>query len=109
MSKYCGRIGFACTVEDPAESGIWVEKIVERTYYGEVNRNARRWSNPGKVNEDIDISNELSILSDAYAYQNLSNIRYLTWMGNKWKVSNIDIQYPRLNLTIGGLYNGEQD
>jgi hypothetical protein len=28
-------------------------------------------------------------------------------MGANWKISNVEVHYPRLILTIGGVYNGE--
>lgn len=108
MAKYCGKIGYAILEEIPAGSGVSVENIVERTYYGDVVRNTRRISANDKVNSDIEISNEFSIVSDPFAAQNFHSIRYVTYMGSKWRVSSVDVQYPRLILTVGGLYNGQQ-
>ena len=108
MAKFYGQIGFAQTVEEPEDSGIWVEKIIERNYYGDVLRISRRWEAGQKINDDITVSNEISILSDPFVTQHIPWIRYVTWNGLKWKVSNVDFDYPRLKLSIGGLYNGEQ-
>lgn len=108
MAKFYGQIGFAQTVEEPEDSGIWVEKIIERSYYGDVLRISRRWEAGQKINDDITVSNEISILSDPFVTQHIPWIRYVTWNGLKWKVSNADVDYPRLKLSIGGLYNGEQ-
>lgn len=104
--KYCGMLGFAVSQENPAGSGIWTETITEKTYYGDVNRFAKKSSGSNKVIEDIDISNEISILMDPFLSNNLTALRYVTWMNTKWKVTSIDIQYPRCNLSIGGVYNG---
>lgn len=104
MAKWYGKIGFADTVE--TEPGVWVEQIVERSYYGDLIRNSRRLQNSGSINDDINISNELSIVADPYANQNFFAIRYVEFMGAKWKVSNVDVEYPRLVLAIGGVYNG---
>jgi hypothetical protein len=35
-------------------------------------------------------------------------MRYVEFMGTKWKITNIEVQYPRLTLSIGGEYNGQQ-
>lgn len=106
MSKFYGNIGYACIVE--SNPGVWIEKIIERSYYGEVIRNTRRLqSNSDQLNDDINVANEISILADPYAYQNFHMMRYIAFMGAKWKISNVEVQYPRLRLTIGGLYNGE--
>lgn len=104
MAKFYGSIGFAKTVE--TEPGIWEEDIIENKYYGDVLQNTRRLQNSESTNDDIDISNRISIVADPYANQNFHVMRYVEFMGAKWKVSNVDVQYPRLILTIGGVYNG---
>lgn len=106
MAKFYGQIGFVQTVEDPPESGIWEEQVTERNYYGDVNKAVRRWESAQKVNDDINVSNEISILSDPYVTQNIPWIKYVAWNGAKWKVSSVEVQYPRLILSLGGVYNG---
>lgn len=104
MAKWYGVIGFAETVE--TEPGVWKEEIIQRTYYGDIIRNFRKLENSGGVNDNINISNEISVVADPYANKNFYLIRYVSFMGTKWKVNNIEVQYPRLILSIGGVYNG---
>ena len=104
MAKFYGVIGFAETVE--TSPGIWTEQITERKYYGDVIRNSRRLQSTDQVNDDITISNEISIIADPYANGHFYSIRYVEFMGTKWKVSNAEVKYPRLVLSLGGLYNG---
>lgn len=104
MAKYYGKIGYNESVE--TTPGVWEEKITERSYYGDVVRNARRLQSTDKVNDDINVINEISIVADPYAMNNFHSMRYVEFMGAKWKVSNVEVQYPRLILTLGGLYNG---
>lgn len=104
MGKFCGLIGFAETVEDPP--GIWTEKITERTYYGDVTKNVRKLEAGESVNDDVNIANSISILADPYACEHIYAMRYVVWFGSKWKVKSVEVAYPRLNLTVGGLYNG---
>lgn len=106
MAKFYGQIGFVQTVENPPESGIWEQQVTERNYYGDVNKAVRRWESAQKVNDDINVSNEISILSDPYVTQNIPWIKYVLWNGAKWKVSSVEVQYPRLILSLGGVYNG---
>lgn len=106
MAKWSGKVGFETTLE--TEPGIWKEKIIEKPYYGDVIRNARRLESSGVINDGVNISNEISFVADPYARENFHAICYIEFMGTKWKVSNIDVQYPRLVLSIGGIYNGEQ-
>ena len=103
MAKFCGVIGYAVTKE--TEPGIWEEQIVEVEYFGEVIRNTRRINAPGKVNDDISISNQISIIADPFANNNFHAMKYVVFMGAKWKVSEVTVEYPRLILSIGGLYN----
>ena len=104
MAKYFGSIGYAETTE--TSPGIVKEQIVSRDYYGDVIRNNRRLENSDKVNDDINITNQISIVSDPYAIDNFWKIRYATFMGQKWKVKDVNVEFPRLILTLGGLYHG---
>lgn len=105
MARYYGIIGFA---EGQAETvpGVWDEVIVERPYYGDVVRITRRLQGGEHLNDNITVSNEISIVSDPYALQNFHAIRYVAWMGTKWKVTSVEVQYPRLILSIGDEYHG---
>lgn len=105
MAKWFGKIGYAETVE--TEPGIWEEKITEREYFGDLLRNTRRLQSASQVNDNIDISNEISIVADPYANENFHSMRYAEFGGTKWKITSVDVQYPRLNLSLGGVYNGD--
>ena len=104
MAKWFGKIGYAETVE--SKPGVWKEQITEREYFGDLLRNSRRLQSSSSLNDNVTISNEISILADQFAYQNFHSIRYAEFTGTKWKVSNIEVQYPRLILTLGDVYNG---
>ena len=104
MAKWFGKIGFNVGTQETSPS-VYKETIEEREYYGDLIRNARRLQTTDKVNDDIEISNELSIVADPYAVQNSHMMRYAEFMGTKWKISSVEVQYPRLLLTLGGVYN----
>ena len=103
MSKYCGKIGFATTIE--TIPGNWEEQFTERIYYGDLIRNSRKLQSSGNQNDNITISNEISIVADPFAYENFHAIRYAEFMGSKWKVTSVDVQHPRLILSLGEVYN----
>lgn len=105
MAKWYGEIGFAKTVE--TKPGVWVEQITKRNYYGDVTRDSRRLQTADKLNDNVNISNQISIISDPYANENFHSMRYAFYMGTRWKITDIEVQYPRLNLTLGGVWNGE--
>lgn len=104
MPKYFGKVGFAESVE--TAPGIWEDRIVERSFYGDVVRDLRRLQNHTKLNDDVTITNSFSIIADKYAYANFHKIRYLEYMGTKWKVESVDASTPpRLTLDVGAVYN----
>lgn len=106
MSKFHGKIGYAVTRENPPHSGIWEDTIIERPYNGEEIRAISRWSFGRGVNDNVNISNSVSIVADAYAYNNFMQMRYLEFNGCLWKIESAEIQRPRLILSVGGIYNG---
>ena len=105
MAKFYGKIGYGETKE--IKPGVWDETITERLYFGDVNKLSRRLKTDDKVIDNINISNEISILADPFAYENFSTIKYVEYMGAKWKVTNVEVKFPRLTLVTGGLYNGK--
>lgn len=107
MAKYYGKIGFGTTVEDPVDSGICKEKITVRPYSGDVLNNTRRIELADNVNADLNISNRISIVADPYAKLNFHSMRYAEYLGSKWRISSVEVSFPRLILNLGGLYNGE--
>lgn len=107
MAKFYGVIGYNTgTVEAPPESGIWVDEITERSYYGDVVRNMRQLREGELINDDISVSNSISVVADPFAYENIFAMRYIRWMGTLWVVSTVDVQRPRLLLSLGGVYHG---
>ena len=106
MGKWHGKIGYAETVE--TNPGIWEEQITERSYYGDVISNRWMRQDSSNINGNINISNRISVVADSFARENCSFMRYIEYAGTKWEISDVEIQYPRLILNIGGVYNGEQ-
>lgn len=103
MARFAGKIGFVRTVEK--EGSVWEEETIEKIYKGDIVRDARRWDKPTEVNDNLTISNEITIVADSYMEANWAFIKYVVWGSNKWKVNYIEINRPRIRLTLGGLYN----
>ena len=106
MAKFAGVIGYAETVE--TAPGVYEEKIAERHHFGDWIRNTRRLQPTDQLNDDINISNELSIIANPYAMDHLHMMKYVKYLGAAWKITNIELRYPRLILTLGGVNIGEQ-
>ena len=104
MAKWYGKVGYVETIE--TAPGEWEEKITERSYFGDSIRNTRLLQSSGGVNDNVNIGNQISIVADPYAVDHIYAMRYVEFQRSNWKVTNVDVQYPRLILTIGGLYNG---
>ena len=100
--KYFGNIAYATTSE--TKPGLWKETVSVREYYGDVLRNTRRREGSDKINDDISVNVQISIVADPFALEHFFAMRYIEWMGNKWKISEVEPQFPRLVLTLGGLY-----
>ena len=106
MGRFYGQIGFLITEE--TVPGVWKETIVERPYYGDVLKHKFNWSSSEHLNDNIALANDFSILADKFAYEQIGAMKYVKWHDARWKISTAEIEYPRIRLTIGGVYNGEQ-
>lgn len=102
MAKFYGEIGYSETTE--ISPGVWGDTVVGKNYYGEIFKESHRWSTSKEVNDDFRINASVSILADAYAYKNVKHIKYVKYLGVKWKVVEITPEYPNITLTLGGEY-----
>lgn len=109
MPKYSGYVGFGIAKENPEGSGIWVDGIVRRRYYGETIRNYSRNSNGDGLNDNLVLSNQISIVADPFANSHCHSIKYVEFTGSLWKVTSVEVQRPRLILSLGDVYNGPEN
>ncbi len=109
MAKFYGAIGFTHTVEDPDNPGVWYDDVVTRRYYGDITADYRKRQNGTGTNDDINLSNMVSIVADPEALNSCSNIVYAEINGTKWKVTNVEVRFPRLILSVGGVYNEQEN
>lgn len=108
MARFYGEIGYLITSEkiiNGERTGIFEEQLIPRFYYGDIIRNVSRWDSSGSLNDDISINNNISIVADPFAVANFQHIKYVKWLDTKWKVTSVEVQYPRLILSMGGVYN----
>ena len=104
MAKFYGVIGFGSHAE--TAPGVWEDSISEHTYTGDILRLSRKEEPRDTLNPELTINNRISIIADAFANENIFAMRYILWMGSRWKITNVEVVRPRLILTIGGVYNG---
>lgn len=105
MTRFYGLVGYGTAVE--GVPGVFTDVITERPLYGSIEQNIRQLRDADEtLNSDITVQNVVSVVADAYAMQNFHDIRYVLWMGARWKVSSVDVDPPRLKLRLGEVYNG---
>ncbi len=104
MAKFYGVVGYVESTE--TAPGVYTEIATARKYYGDILKNVKKYVSSEYLNDNLTISNSISILADAYAYDHFFAIRYVNWMGANWKVTDVEVQRPRLILSLGEVYNG---
>lgn len=106
--KFFGKVGFVTQVE--TNPGIWKSIAEEHEAYGDVLSNVRRWDQSTEtVNDSVTTSNRISILADRFLCEHMGAMRYVRWNGTVWEIKSIELVRPRAILTLGGVYNGEQE
>ena len=106
MGKFYGKVFYGETIEREDCPGSWKTNLISRDYFGDVTRLTRRYENSDNVNGDIVCNNVISIIADPYAVAHFSTIKCVEFAGTRWAVTSVEVQPPRLVLTLGGVYNG---
>lgn len=105
MAKFYGAVGYSEGARE-IRPGVSDDIIIERYHRGEILRDIKKYDSSNNVVDNLNINNRISIIADQYAYTHASMIRYVVLYGSAWKVTNVEFGYPRLILTLGGVYNG---
>ncbi len=100
-------IGYVQTVEKAP--GVWVEESIEKPYYGELTRLSGNLDGNSTVVSNINLANEISIVADPFANENITSMRYVVFKGMKWKIKSVEVSYPRLILKTGGIYHENEN
>lgn len=104
MARFYGEVGYGQSTE--IEPGVWDDVITEKSYYGDVVKNSRRFVNSDSVNDNLTVGNSIEIVADDYAGGHFHAIRYVKWAGVYWEVTEVTEVHPRLLLRLGGAYSG---
>jgi hypothetical protein len=105
MAKFTGKVGFIEFVE--SEPGLFRPVVIEKSFSGDLLLDRRGWKASEHTSGDVFVSNRISLLANADLVNNLANIKYVIFMGVKWKVATFEILLPRVILTLGEVYNAE--
>ena len=106
MARFYGEIGYGVTEE--TVPGVWEEKVTERPYYGDILAWRRRNEKGEGLNDNVAINNQFSIVADPYAFDNFQFMKYVKWNGVAWSITDVTVEYPRILVSVGGVYSGEQ-
>lgn len=104
MTKYAGMVGFSSQVE--TSPGVWTDKPTERKMKGDVIRANATSKSGDKINDDVSLNHRISLVGASVPTQEYYNIKYVELDGFKWEVSSIEVQRPRIIVTLGGMWNG---
>lgn len=105
MAKYAGLVGYATDVQ--SSPGVWSQVIAPKRMRGDIIRQSSSNQNDDKVNSDVALVHRVSLVGDAFAFDNYFKIKWVTLYGQKWEVTTIEVQRPRLIVSLGGIWNGE--
>jgi hypothetical protein len=107
VARFYGEVGYGNSVETPPTSGVWVDVIEEKPYYGDVIRNNRKLDpEENHLNDDLRVNNSISVVADNFIIDHFFAIKYVRWMNVLWTVTNVEVKSPRLILSLGSVYNG---
>ena len=104
LAKFYGKIGFATQQE--VRPSVYVPVIEERMYAGDLYKNYAKQKQADAPADDFTINNDISIIADPYAMNHFSSMKYVEFMGALWEVQSVMVEYPRLRISFGGVYNG---
>lgn len=106
--KFSGKAGFRIN-DVETEPGVYEPTIVVKAIKGSVVSNRYQHQNSDKSTIDnVRITNQLSIVANQFLNEHISNLIYIEFQGVKWKVESFDIRPPRVVVSLGGVYNEQE-
>lgn len=104
MTRFRGNIGLN---RGPVETspGIFEQLIEDVEVVGNLLSLGFRWPEVG-MQDSLSAKHILSIITPEDESVDFNEVVYVEWNGRKWNVNSIEYKRPRINLTLGGLYNG---
>lgn len=105
--KWFGEIAFSN--QELVDTDVWQDKPIVRQYYGDLNKNYKSDQLSDSINRSVSVTNTLSVVADPFLLDSFHKILYVTFANQKWRVSSVEVSYPRLTLNFGSLYLEEDD
>jgi hypothetical protein len=98
MARFAGFVGYVTQVE--SVPGVWSPVENPKYMRGDVIRQSST-----SQNGDISLNHRVSLIGDSYTFNNYYNIKWVEIGSAKWSVTSVEIQRPRVIITLGGLWN----
>lgn len=106
MSRFSGLVAYI--TESEIAPGVWGPTETTKVMKGDIIRQSSNSQNGDKVNSDITLNHRVSLVGDAFAFGNYYNIKWIQIDGLKWSISSVEIQRPRIIVTLGGVWIEQQ-
>lgn len=103
MTRYRGTIGIDRGLTETSP-GIFKQEIFELVVSGEMRTQQAGWSDYN-INNTLKARHTLSVVTPESTDINFTDVVYIEWKGKKWTVTSVQYKRPRVELTLGGLYN----
>ena len=104
MSRFSGLLGFVRT--ELSDGGVYIEVATEVKVKGILKKISSRTYSEQEVNASVRLANEISVIGNNEIFNHLTSLKYVVWKGTKWSVTTITVEPPRVNIILGGVYNG---
>lgn len=104
MARFSGILGIN---RGPVEvsPGIYKPQIEEIVVTGEIRQEQLSWGQ-ANLREGLRARHVLSIVTPDDGELGFGEVEYIEWQGKKWDVISVAYKRPRLELSMGGIYNG---
>lgn len=103
MSRFAGTVGY--TVQEETTPGVWTTVEKTRKMKGDIMKQVASHQSSEYLHDDVVLSHRVSLIGDAYAFDNYFNISWVKMDTQKWKVASIEVDRPRIIVTLGGVWN----
>ena len=104
MARFSGLVGY--TEQKETSPGVWKNVENPRKMVGDIISQSSVLRGGDQIHEDVSLNHRISVVGDAYAFDNYFNIRWVQVDGHKWQVTGVEVTRPRLIFSLGGMWNG---
>lgn len=103
MARFFGQVGYVTQVE--TVPGVWQNLEKVRKMKGDIIRQNSNNRGSSQLHDDVVLNHRISLIGDAYCFDNYFNLKWVKMDTKKWKVVGVEIQRPRIIVSLGGLWN----